>query len=339
MTRVVSYIAAFTLAVSAFAQDVPNVRGHVISPAGIPIPGVEVRLEGTGTLVRTDDDGTFILVNAPKGYQMLQFRRIGYLPATIPIKVPETSDTLKVMMVPVPPTLDTVQVVAHLNVLAGIVLDPKNRPIASANVDIIGSKSGETITDEGGRFTFTSVRSGVVVVRARKPGYLMGMYSLRLEDWRGVVLRMDTLETKLRSAARADMSGIGNAVEFAWTETRQRIGMRGSRATIVTREDLGPFADMSLGEAVRHTESGSMLTVDLQNAGTNVCVIQDGKQMVGSTTLDMWRADDVDFVELYPPGTEMSGSVARYTRGAGCRAVRTPGQRTRGVFYAVVWMR
>jgi hypothetical protein len=339
MTRVVSYIAAFALAVSAFAQDAPNVRGHVVSPAGIPIPGVEVRLEGVGTLTRTDEGGAFSLVKAPKGYQMLQFRRIGYLPATIPVKVPETSDSLKVMMVPMPPTLDTVQVVAHLNVLAGIVLDPKNRPIAGATVDMIGSKTGEATTDEGGWFTFTSVKSGLVVVRARKPGYEMAMYSLRLEDWRGLVLRMDTLATKMRSATRADVSGIGNAVEFAWTETRQRIAMRGSRATIVTREELAPFSDMSLGEAVRHTESGSMLTVDLQNAGTNVCVVQDGKQLVGSTTLDMWRADDVDFVELYPPGTETSGSVARYTRGGGCRPVRTPGQRSRGVFYAVVWMR
>jgi hypothetical protein len=53
----------------------------------------------------------------------------------------------------------------------------------------------------------------------------------------------------------------------------------------------------------------------------------------------MYRADDVDFVELYPPGTESSGSVARYVRGGGCRPVRTPGLRSRGVFYAVVWMR
>jgi hypothetical protein len=150
---------------------------------------------------------------------------------------------------------------------------------------------------------------------------------------------MDTLETKLRSAARADMSGIGNAVEFAWTETRQRIAQRGSRAVIVTREDLAPFADMSLGEAVRHTESGSIVTADLENAGINVCVVQDGKQLVGATTLDMYRADDVDFVELYPPGTETTGSVARYARGGGCRPVRTPGLRARGAFYAVVWMR
>ena len=332
-------LATLLLSGPVFGQDVPNVKGHVISPAGIPLPGVEVRVEGVGTLVRTDDGGAFVLVNAPKGYQMLQFRRIGYLPATIPLKVPETTDTLKVMMVPIPPTLDTVQVTAHLNVLAGIVLDPKNRPIAGADVDIIGSKAGETTTDEGGWFTFTSVKSGVVVVRARKPGYLMGMYSLRLEDWRGVVLRMDTLETKLRSAAKADQSGIGNSVEFAWTETKQRIAMRGSRAVIVTREELAPFADMSLGEAVRRTESGSMLASDLQAAGSNFCVLQDGKQLVGSTTLDMYRADDVDFVELYPPGTEVSGSVAHYVRGGGCRPVRSVGMRGRGVFYAVVWMR
>jgi hypothetical protein len=179
----------------------------------------------------------------------------------------------------------------------------------------------------------------VVVVRARKEGYAMATYSLPLEDWRGIVLHLDSIDAKPHSARRADLSGIGNAVEFAWTETQQRIIKKGLHAVIVTREDLAPLADMNLGEAVRHTEPGASLSQDLGYAATNVCVIEDGKKLIGSTSLDMYNADDVDWVEIYPPGTELSGSLARYARGGGCRAVRSSSGRGRGVFYAVVWLR
>lgn len=332
-------LATILLTAAAAAQDVPNLRGRVITPAGAALPDVEVGIEGAKATARTDMKGAFVFVNVKKGFQNLQFRRIGYLPATISVKVPEMSDTLSVMLVPIPPTLDTVQVKAKLNVVAGIVLDAQNRPVVGAMVDMIGAKSDHMLSDEGGWFTFTSVRSGVVVVRARKEGYEMATHSMPLEDWRGIVLHLDTIDAKPHSAKRADLSGIGNAVEFAWKETQQRLTMRGPRAIIVTREDLAPFADMNLGEAVRHTEPGASLSQDLGYAATNVCVIEDGKKLIGSTSLDMYNADDVDWVEIYPPGEEPSGSLARYARGGGCRAVRSASGRGRGVLYAVVWLR
>ncbi|MFI5310049.1 MAG: collagen binding domain-containing protein [Gemmatimonadales bacterium] len=331
-------VAAVVAATPAVAQERPNVRGVVTAPSGAPIAGVEVRLEERA-VTRTDEHGDFYFVNAPKGIQTLTFRRIGYLPAALAVKVPESSDTLTVVMVATPPTLDTVQVVAKLNVLAGIVIDAKNQPVPGAMVDVLGTKTAATTTDENGWFTFTSVKSGTVVVRARKPGYAMSTHSMMLEDWRGLVLHMDTLETKLGSAKRADISGIGNTVEFAWKETQQRIAMRGSRATIITREELAPYFDQPLGEAVRLSRAGTTLASDLHDYMNSMCVLQDGRTIIGSTTLDMFEARDVDFVELYPPGSEPSGTIARYMRGGGCRALRTPGQRSRGPFYAVVWIR
>jgi hypothetical protein len=66
-------------------------------------------------------------------------------------------------------------------------------------------------------------------------------------------------------------------------------------------------------------------------------VLENGYLWVGYTTLDAFEADVVDFVELYPPGTESSGSVQSYLRNAGCRPSGTrPG---RGTFYAVIWLR
>ena len=82
------------------------------------LAGVEVRVEGGKAAARTDATGAFGLVNAPAGYQNLGFRHIGYLPATISVKVPEISGTVRVMLVPIPPTLDPVTVTARMNVIA-----------------------------------------------------------------------------------------------------------------------------------------------------------------------------------------------------------------------------
>jgi hypothetical protein len=338
-------VAAVTISVAFLAaalqgQEVPNVRGVVTTSFGTPLEGVEVRVEGGPRITHTDERGRFVFASVPKGVQTLTFRRIGFLPAVLGVRVPETSDTLTIAMVAVSHMLDTVQVMARVNVLAGVVLDARNQPLPDARVDLSGTRTAETTTDETGSFTFTSVKSGVVVVRARKPGYEMATHSMLLEDWRGLVLRLDTLPPRLRAAREAELSGIGNTVEYVWKETQHRIGMHGGRATVITREDLAPFSDLTLGEALRYAPAAAHLANDLYAAGGNVCVVKDGHFLVGSTTLDQYGADDVDFVELYPPGTEASGTLAQYVRGGGCRSVRLPGQvRSRGPFYAVIWMR
>jgi hypothetical protein len=108
---------------------------------------------------------------------------------------------------------------------------------------------------------------------------------------------------------------------------------------VISADDLAPFASMALGEALMLVKSASHLATELTRARMAICVVQDGRRAIGSTTLDTWRADEVEMVELYPPGTETSGTVGRYLRGAGCRAEFTAQGRTRGAFYAVLWMK
>ena len=74
----------------ASAQDTLNLRGRVQSVAGVPIEGVEVRIEGSNRVTRSDTRGSFAFMNAPKGPQTLLFRLLGYLPAKSPVRVPTT---------------------------------------------------------------------------------------------------------------------------------------------------------------------------------------------------------------------------------------------------------
>lgn len=331
-------MAVLAIGSTTLAQA-PNVSGRVHAPGGAPLEGVDVRVQGTDLRTRTDQSGSFALASVPKGPHEVVFRRLGYLPASVTVSVPETSDTIAVTMVPRTPALDTVKVVASLNVLAGIVVDSSKRPIAGATVNLIGSKNAEAETDPQGFFTFTSVQSGPVVLRVRKEGYALAMHSIRLEDWRGLWLRMERLAAGLSASKRAQQSGFGNTATFVWSETRQRLAQRGVRAAIVPREELAPLDGMPLAQAIRRTRSGALAMSELSSVADYVCVLEDGHRTIGFTTLDTFHADDVEFVELYPPGTEFTGTLAQYVRGAGCLRSASASSRRRGIFYAVVWTR
>ena len=94
-----------------------------------------------------------------------------------------------------------------------------------------------------------------------------------------------------------------------------------------------------VSEAIERTSTGQTESSSLNAAGLNICVLIDGKTTVGSTSLATFATSDVEFVELYPPGTESSETVVRYLRNAGCRRVSVPGSFVAGVYYAVVWLR
>ena len=115
-------------------------RGQVQSPAGLPLPDATVTVDGVKGSVRSDAQGMFSFRNVSKGIRTIGVRRIGFLPAVATVTVPQGNDTLFVTLVPTHTDLDTVKVKAQLNVLAGIVVDERNHPIAGASVDMLGDR-------------------------------------------------------------------------------------------------------------------------------------------------------------------------------------------------------
>jgi hypothetical protein len=165
------------------------------------------------------------------------------------------------------------------------------------------------------------------------------MHSVQLADWRGVVVRLMPIDTTLSKTKQDIQSGTGNSATFVWHETQNRLAQRYMHAVIITREELAPLGSLTLGEAIRSTRSAASLSSDLQVANNTACVLLDGNRRVGQTSLDLYDTDDVEFVELYPPGSEASGSVAQYMRFAACPTVKTIATGKSGPFYAVIWMK
>jgi hypothetical protein len=331
-------IASAQQAARDTTKDV-TIRGTVTAIGGMPIADAEVSVQGLSRPIgtRSGADGRFVIRGIDKGRQTLAVRRIGYLPSVVTVKVP--NDTVEISLVKSTPMLDTMKVTANVNVLAGMVIDEHNEPVPDAYVDIIGTQKEGTSSLPDGRFMFTSVRTGTVMLRVRKLGYAQVVHGVMLNGWRGIVVQLPELDKRLSEGKKLLQSGFSNGAQIAWDEAQQRIGRRRYGATVVPREELDPYDDEPLGQAVGRTKSGGFAIRDLTDGGINICILLNGQTPIGGASLDLYNTDDVAFVELYPPGTELTNSVARQMRTAGCRASQTRSQGRVGVFYAVVWTR
>jgi hypothetical protein len=251
--------------------------------------------------------------------------------------VPQVVDTIYLTLVRSRPELDTVKVTAQVIVLAGVVVDERNRPLPGASVDLLGSRRSAVTTGPDGWFTFASVRSGPSIISVTRAGYEHAVQSVRLQDSRGVVVHMERIDTTLSAGKQANLSGLGNMAKQVWFETRQRLDRRNVNTIIVTSEDLDPVRDLTLGEAITHAPSAVNILPDMHRSRNTACVLLNGNKMIGQVSLDTYDAEDVEFVELYPSGSPAPRSIAGYLQIAGCSP--SFGTMDRGTFYAVVWMR
>jgi hypothetical protein len=326
--RLVTIVLA--AATAAAAQDAPNVTGRVTSLGDIPVGGIEVRIDGTKLVTRTDNRGAFAFSHAPAGSQEIVARGIGYLPSRKVVLVPENSVDVAIVVLPAPTFLDTVKIRERINVLSGVVVDEFDKPVPDATVSVITGDKQELTSGPDGFFTLTSVREGTVVFRTTKDGYYSTVTAVHMNEWRGVVIHIESLDAKLSRTRRLDATGTSNTAMQAWRDARQRMSNHGAMAVVVGEEDLAPYADMPLGRAIVRTAGGGLLVHQLLDNPNSVCVLQDGRRALGRATLDSWQAGEVEMVELYPPGQEATGTLAQYARAAGCG---------RNVFYAVLWMK
>jgi hypothetical protein len=343
MTRGMLALALSLFASRAAAQQpapaLPPLTGQVRSMEGIPLADAEVRVDGAGVIVHSDARGAFAVPNVSKGIHSVSVRRIGYLPAVATVDVPQANGPLTVTMVRSRVELDSVKVTAHLNVLGGVVVDERNRPVPGASVGLIGSRAGPVTTGDDGWFTFTAVRSGPAVLHVLKPGFAAAVQSVRLLDWRGVVVHMTRLDSTLSPARQSVLSGEGNNAKRVWLETQTRLDRRNPQAVVVTREELAPLDDLLLGDAINRTPSAINLLADFQRNRGTACVLLDGYRTVGQVPLNNYDTDDVEFVELYPPGVSPPHTVATYLQNAGCSVDRSSPIANHGILYAVIWLK
>jgi len=114
----------------------------------------------------TDTIGGFAFTDVPLGIYLLNITAPGYYGIDAPVNVSlegENAVTIDLRPVPEPPPLTVT--------LKGLVRDTDGRPIPGAAITRLGAAPSVTYSDSAGRYQFTGLHPGVMLVKASVAGY------------------------------------------------------------------------------------------------------------------------------------------------------------------------
>jgi len=363
LQRLLLPLALGAVSAVAAAQETPASRdsiprgavaGVVRDERGQPIADARVGIEALAVQTRTDSLGRFVLAGLPARSVDVVVRFLGYRPAIATVTVPaDRTLNLGIALVPTAERLDAVVIrEAILNQVAGLVTTDAGQPIPGVLVDVLGLNRRIT-TNEDGRFLLTDLDPGSYILQFRLSGYRVSQYALRM------VPQIDRdITIKLRPLERGDRFSPEVAAQVA-LETNQRIGFRGALSMVIGRDELERWDTAPLGVAL----GGSRAALMLQNVPTACLLLNGYEPLVTQTSgsgfvsaqamsnsptsinprgnagagaaglptsraggwLNHFRANEVEMVELYEPGSENSRTMCqRFPPSTGCSCPPEP---------------
>jgi hypothetical protein len=347
-TRYVATIfLGLTVPLVAGAQDTVRtaapptgiVAGTVRDDGGQAVMDAIITVERSARQARSDSAGRFIVERVPTGLQEITIRRIGYRAARARLSVrPDSMMVIEVTMVSDGQRLRAVRIEEQLlNQLSGVVIDEKDKPIADAEVDVVGLRRSMR-TDADGRFIFVDLPTGIYMLEIRKTGYRLGRRGVQMvaQIERDFTIRLYAGEDPRTSVAFAQLLA---------KEADTRKSLAGVNATFVTRSELERWKDAPLDVALNGSsgflakravekptqrapdfpksfsprgKSGTQFGMDTGGARLG-CVLIDGHEIMSGPALEFFRASEVELVEIFPRGSEMSRTLcSRFPPSSGC---------------------
>ena len=93
------------------------------------------------------------------------------------------------------------------------------------------------------------------------------------------------------------------------TELDQRMRWKSEKSYVVSREELDQQGTTDLANAIRYSVTGGRYGGTLSHAMPDGCVIINGDHALKDWPLTAFFADEVEAVEVYPPKTDVTGSL------------------------------
>lgn len=323
---------ALLLAAPVLAQvdSSAGVRGRVTDGAGRPITGalVLLRLDTASREARTDTTGAYSVSGLRHGSWRVVVQRLGYIPDTSDIAigaVPATHDVRLQRIV----QLDQRVISADWTGVIGVVGDRDYQRIPEATVTVVGERVVERV-DGNGSFSIPWRSDQSILLRVSAPGFTDRLVSARIPERGSVELSilLDTLRFTGASALMAD-------------ELERRMNWASPMAARVSREEILRTGSRDAAMALSGTPSFNRKGLVIER---DACLFVDGLPRPGFP-LDAIDPATIEFIEVYPSGTERTGVLAsRWPRGAQCGAYVPPQFKRRVgaqqlVRYVVVWTR
>ncbi len=355
----------------AASQGAPaSLAGVVRDSSGVPVGKAEVVLLQGGVELRrliVDEGGHFVMLDVQPGTYVAWVRRMGFASAEYNwAAAAGRRDSVTAMLRVIPHGLDAVVVRAREDKdmkgsaqILGLVVDTEGRPLAEANVELVGAdRAGETL--ENGGFLFRPLPIGPYVVRVRKLGYVPQSVTMQLQvaEEREVVIRMHPLMGNLATVNVVASSGFDARAERALKDLDARLRWRSARDLVMGPNELKRFAGQSLEWINRATGVAQRTQFRMRgvkslsrvggSAGTGVsgrtgvqtlgaegdaCILENGTRFVRQP-LWTYQVQDIELLEVYDSYGDDTRTVDTYMTG---RCMRGP-DGTHPIWY-VVWLR
>jgi hypothetical protein len=347
------------MAAGAFAQAPATLTGVVHDSAGKPIADAEVILRDANRATRTNDRGQFTIPAPSAGSYGVWFRRLGYRSVDYTWRALAGERTeISAGLFPIPRPLDPVVVRADEDKrsasrasILGLVLDTAGAVIPEAEVQVVGADMSGTARANGG-FLFKPLAVGTYVLRVRKLGFEPAMVTVQLSkgDDHEVIVYLRPLAANLDPFVINDRSGYGRD-QVIYDELEKRKRWQSFQTRLLGPDDLKSYYNRSLDDALikmglyrspYESPSGRPTSINgpLSRGSTmdprhdDACILLNGKDPV-VRPLTSFTTDEIEMLEVYPPRTELSGTVGWRFYQPACKPI--------GVLdhpmYFVVWLK
>jgi len=306
--------------------------GRVVGSDGAGVGAAVVRAtQGQRTIIAyADDDGDFRVGGLATGPLTIAIRRLGYRPSVVDVELPAAGLRREFTLEPTRTQLDPVLVAARWSGVRGVVGDARGvEPLAGASIKLLGSEATAG-TDSLGNFALPTPGGGSLLLRVERAGFLTRLVSATVPP-DGYV----EIDVPLDTAPRAPLDA------WVWRDLDQRLKFASPRAALIGRNEIAAAGAVSLVTALGLTASVARLGLIVNR---RACVFVNGVAKPGFA-VDAIAAGAVEFVEVYPPGTDLTRTLAmRWPPAGECGVpdgtIRAPSAGARQVAqYVSVWMK
>jgi len=279
-----------------------TVRGTVRDIAGQPVDQVQVLAMMAGRKTITGADGRFQLDSLAQGEERFLFRRLGFNPLDVTLVIDSTETEIAARMTPVAQELKPIVVRGRRSGVFGTVTDVFDRPIAGADVVVLGGAVATT-TDSLGRFSLPTVPAGTFMLRVRKRGYFALRHAVTLPVGQAldVSLLLGPVPDGLNNRRINRLAGYGGRLDAAWDEhASRRVRCTGGNSVFIPREELAELRGLRLDLALTRAPSAIGRAFEPSEL-RGYAIFIDGQNGAG-WPLSAIPADQVEAVEVYRGG-------------------------------------
>lgn len=305
-TAICLLVLAFPAALTGQQLRPGLLIGRIVGPDGAGVGNAVIRAtQGPRTILAySQDDGDYRVGGLGSGTWTIAVRRLGYRPLAVDLELPAEGLRRNFTLEVTRTELDPVLVAAKWSGVRGVVGDARRlAPLAGASIRLLGSDAAAS-SDSLGNFALPLGGGRELLLRVERAGYATRLVSASVppDGYVEIDVPLDTAPQSSRD-------------ERVWRDLDQRLKFATPRAALISRNEIAASDAISLGTALSAAASVVRLGVVINR---RACVFVNGVAKPGFP-VDAIQAGEVEFVEAYPPGTDLTRTLAlRWPPGAEC---------------------